>query len=489
MKNNKKTQAILFILSGILLTISMPPFLNAPIIGFVGLSPAILAIRLNENTHKIFIMFFYGLAYTSISYSWYLDIFSMPTALLLIIAVAFWHSSLLLYGIKLEKYTPQHFKIFTLPIIYALLECLQRYLPFVREWWFIPYPKTLWGFPEGLWLLNITGITGVTFFLVLINNTLATLIHTIIENKKRPKIISLNLIACLIYIFIGFSHNHMEQPQNQQRYTISAISDMANELNGQRREGLYVRDAKIRDTLFQRNVRLTQTLKRKSDFVVWSENEFFNLNDKETIHKLENFSQQNNITLVVDGYIHNDHLYDTAVLIDPTKGFQGYTKKTYLFSDEINAGFIPSNEEPQVFHSKGTTIGMGVCYDFHFIDPVKALVKKKARIILMPRDDDMYRNALFPIYHATDAVFRAIEYGVVVASANTNGASIIVNPDGRIMAYSPVNTTSAIQAQVFITTTKTLYSQYGEWFAYTLAFILMLGIVRLIQTRNRVQNG
>ncbi len=455
----------------------MPPFLNIPFLSFVVLVPAILALRLYRNQNNtLLLVVFYGLIYTSVAYIWYVDVFSSIWGYILIVAVAFWHSRLISGGVKLEDKVSSKISIFILPFTYATLEFVQRNIPYVKDWWFIAFPKTAWGFPESLWLLSITGITGVTFIMMLSNSTIAKIIQNKIEGKKNSKIVFINIGLIVLYVAFGFYYINNNNCTDS--YNIAVISDMANDISGQTNEGLYVNDEKIIDVILQKNFKLSKEVVDKSDFIVWSENEFFNFNNKNILDKLKKFANQNDNFLVVDAYIKNNNLlYDSAVLITPNNEVGGFSKKTYLFNDEIKAGFVPNNDEISTYMADTVRVGLGVCYDFHYVDIVKKLSNKDAKLILMTRDDDMYRNKFFPYYHSTDAVFRAIENNVAIASANTNGASIVVNTNGKITAYSPINQVSADIGRICISKHRTIYTKYGDWFAYLLIIILVIIII------------
>ncbi len=273
-----------------------------------------------------------------------------------------------------------------------------------------------------------------------------------------------------------FNVSKIFDTQENNLYKIALVSDMANTLSGETYEGYYVQDRKLTEKILNQNIRLTKKILSNKDmdkndntdsdvdFIVWSENEFFDFDDTETQEKLKAFAQECNSYLIVDSYKkENNKLYDTAVLISPDKDddkkITGFSKKTHLFNGELNAGFSPAHDFPQAIKTAKAKVGLGVCYDFHFLDVVKNLAKDGAKIILMPTDDDINKDCFFPYYHATDAVFRAIEHNVAVASANTNGASILVNPNGKIIAFSTLNKSSSIKGSVFTAKGRTLYTK------------------------------
>ncbi len=268
-KKSNIVKVFLFALSAILIIIGMPPFLNIPFLGFFALVPVILGMRIYSDRKNIFsLTIFYGLIYSSVSYIWYVDIFSSIWGYFLIVAVAFWHSGLIRTSIKLEKKILSEQSVFILPIVYAILEFAQRNIPFIKEWWFIQYPKISWGFPEALWMLSLTGITGVTFMMILSNSTLAKIIQNKIEHKRNSKVLYLNIIIVVLYLSFGFYYVNNDYENS---YNIAVISDMANDISGQVNEGLYVKDKEISNKILNQNLNLSRKIADSSDFIVWSE--------------------------------------------------------------------------------------------------------------------------------------------------------------------------------------------------------------------------
>lgn len=105
-------------------------------------------------------------------------------------------------------------------------------------------------------------------------------------------------------------------------------------------------------------------------------------------------------------------------------------------------------------------------------------MKNGARVLFFPTDDDMHKNSAFPYFHASDAIFRALEYTVPVISANTNGVSIIVSADGRVQKLSLVNEKSAIIADVGLKQKSTFYERFGKWFGYLLVSVLVFTLLK-----------
>ncbi len=466
---------LLSLLSAILLILCQPPFFNLPFVGFVALVPLLVALRFYLHV-KIFVLtLVFGLVFGTVTYSWYVDIFDVLLGSFLIIAVSLWHAKLIGYGIKLERAIGSSWKIFALPLVYASLEFLQRQIPFINEWWFVPYAKSQWGFTEALGLLSVTGISGVTFVMLLSNSAISDIIVNALMKKKQNKVSILALFLVASSLIFGYFQIKSVQGKS---IKVAAISDMANVISGQTVEGYFVKDKHISKKILQKNITLTQQIAtKKPDFVLWSENEFMNADDKESLSGLKAFSKELNSYIIVDTFMkQNGKLFDSALSISPS-GEAKISKKTHLFSGEINAGFSSSDEKIKAIETRFGKIGVGVCFDFHFSDVVRGLVKDGARILFFPTDDDMKQNRFFPYFHQSDAVFRAIEYNIPIVSANTNGASIIVNSNGKIEKMSEINKESAIVGAVNLKAKTTFYERFGEWFGYLI--VLILGVVVL----------
>ncbi len=467
---------LLSFLSAVLLIISQPPFFNLPFVGFIALVPLIVASRLFLQTPLFILTLVFGLSFGVITYSWYVDIFSFVLGLFLILAVSLWHTKLISYGIKLERRMSSIWKIFAIPLVYASFEFLQRQIPFINEWWFVPYAKSQWGFPPALGLLSVTGISGVTFIMILANSAISDILLNFITKQKQKMISVVALFVVVSSLVFGYFQTKIDQIKT---IKVAAISDMANTISSQESEGYFVQDKDISKKILEKNIKLTkQIASQKPDFVLWSENEFVSVDDEEILGQIIAFSKEFSFYIILDTFLkQNGKLYDSALSISPD-GKVDVSKKTHLFSGEIDAGFSPSNEKPKAIETKFGKIGVGVCFDFHFDDVVRALVKQGAKVMFFPTDDDMKQNRFFPYFHQSDAIFRAIEYNIPLISANTNGASIIVNSNGKIEKISDINKESAIIGMVNLKNKITLYEKFGQWFGYLIVFIFGVVIFR-----------
>jgi predicted amidohydrolase len=124
-------------------------------------------------------------------------------------------------------------------------------------------------------------------------------------------------------------------------------------------------------------------------------------------------------------------IYNTALLIDREGRVVGKYRKTHLPETEVLAGLTPGSAYP-VFKTDFGTVGIEICYDNFFPEVARSLALNGAEIILLPIWGDLRGQE-----YAWDVVARAraIDNAVfLVASIYSNKRSLIINPDGRILA-------------------------------------------------------
>jgi predicted amidohydrolase len=156
-------------------------------------------------------------------------------------------------------------------------------------------------------------------------------------------------------------------------------------------------------------------------------------------------------------------VYNTALLIDRQGNVAGKYRKTHLPETEVDGGLTPGSSYP-VFRTDFGTVGIQICYDYFFPEVTRQLALGGAEIVLLPIWGDMRGQG-----YAWDVVARAraIDNAVyLVASIYSNRRSLIVNPDGRILADTGGDE-GLVTAEIDLNT-RTFerwlsVGSYGEW--------------------------
>jgi len=177
-------------------------------------------------------------------------------------------------------------------------------------------------------------------------------------------------------------------------------------------------------------------------------------------------------------------LKDEAVLLDPT----GHVVWTYEKSH-----LVPFGEQSEVVQGDGKVplvdspygrLANVICYDLDFPGTMRQAGQGGADLLLAPSDDF---QAIDPS-HAQKATFRAIENGFSLARESSQGLSMTVDYEGRVLAASDYFTTDqqVMVAYVPMHGVRTIYATIGDLFAW----LCIIGLVALtglaiMQSRKR----
>jgi len=132
-------------------------------------------------------------------------------------------------------------------------------------------------------------------------------------------------------------------------------------------------------------------------------------------------------------------IYDTAVLIDRQGRIAGKYHKVQLTLGEADLGITPGNDYP-VFDTDFGRVGMMICWDNFFPEPARILALKGADIVVLPINGDGVPGHWDVISRA-----RAIDNAVffVASSMYALSPSVIIDPDGRVLASTAEGIASA----------------------------------------------
>ncbi len=113
----------------------------------------------------------------------------------------------------------------------------------------------------------------------------------------------------------------------------------------------------------------------------------------------------------------------------------------HLFGDVDRALFAPNPEPPAAFDFDDARVGVLICYDVEFPEPVRRLAVDGARTVLVPTAN----MAGYEVVQQVLVRARACENGCGLVYANYcgsdalfeyNGRSVICGPDGAVLAQA-----------------------------------------------------
>lgn len=179
-------------------------------------------------------------------------------------------------------------------------------------------------------------------------------------------------------------------------------------------------------------------------------------------------------------YLHNE-----SILIDDTGHVVATYEKSYpVFPGEWLATFPGSGVLPDVTSPYGL-ISTAICNDMGFPGLEHQAGASGIDILFAPT------HSIFAGWSASDtaeATYRTIEDGFSLVRPTGNGPSLILDPEGRVLAnqdYFASDNSHIQMASIPTQGVSTIYGRFGDWFAYLcLLGLAALGAYALVRRRS-----
>ena len=368
---------------------------------------------------------------------------------------------------------------------------------------------TQWNNLPAIQIASFTGVHGVSFIVVLLNATIADIIHAYFISKDQPtapktssrftfhvlRFIPIVLvIACLVY-----GSNVLKPIDTTKGIKIALAPGNVPQIEKW--------DRKYWHQIFERYVNLVKAADAEEpDLIVLPETalrgEIFVLEGNVYLPKLKQLLKQQQIYLLTGlaDYAATPKIYNSVFLLPPTGDKLGSYSKMHLvpFGEYVpitrhlpNFIQLPSGFESgksidlfPIPHTENRQMGVVICFESVFPDLFRKFVKKGASVMGILTNDAWFDGTAAPEQHLAMAPFRAVENRVAVFRCANGGISCIIDALGRI-------TTPPIQAndtQNFLLGRiplsdhgGTLYTRYGDWFP--ILCFLVSGLIILYHHR------
>jgi apolipoprotein N-acyltransferase len=147
--------------------------------------------------------------------------------------------------------------------------------------------------------------------------------------------------------------------------------------------------------------------------------------------------------------------------------FGEYTPYKMVFSFISNftqaiGGLTPG--DTYVLHDyDGVPFASPICYEIIFPGIVRNFVKKGARFLVTITNDAWYGRSWAPYQHFGIAALRAVETRRYLLRSATTGISGLIDPYGRVLSRSRLNTEAFLTGSITPLSGTTLYVRYGDW--------------------------
>lgn len=224
--------------------------------------------------------------------------------------------------------------------------------------------------------------------------------------------------------------------------------------------------------------------------IVWPESTFPGFFNEESTEaaRVRAFAARARVSLLIGSTLSTGGAYTNgAVLVGPDGSVSSYAKRHLVpfgeyvplrtwvpildhLLDRFGVISFSAGKEPVYFDVDGVTVEPLVCYESVF--PDLCLGTKNPDLIAILTDDTWYGVSSGPVWHAAQAVLRAVENGCWVARSASTGISLIAAPDGRIRLSAGLGSVGVL-VQTIGPARPTPWREYGCWFLWLCAGILV----------------
>jgi apolipoprotein N-acyltransferase len=518
--------------SGLLLFLSFPKFNLWPL-AWVALVPLLHALQ-DASSKRAFlygwvtgIVYFLGCLYwvthTMVQYG------NLPVGLsflfmLLLVTYLGAYVGLFayLYSRTMRSLSPLT-QVLTVPALWVTLEWFRAHLLTGFPWALLGYSQY-----QVLGLIQIsdlTGVYGVSFFLVTLNVVLAQILKIGIRSGAKASIAPLiwkPLLAGAALVFlvviygglriaqfsakpitsslrVGLIQGNISQEQKwdpsfqrrtleiYERLTQEAFLSAAPQLS---KQGM-IPSASGQD---QTQTPRTRPDASGLDLVVWPETAapFFYEQDRLYQNELKTFAHQQRVALLFgspalgpppgQSASGKSTLFNSAYLVSS----EGLTVSRYdkihlvpfgeyvpfssllFFVHKLVEGIgdFAAGRDFTVMQIPAGRFGVVICFEVIFPELVRQFVKEGAHFMATLTNDAWFGHSSAPYQHFSMVVFRAIENRVPVIRAANTGITGTIDATGRIGAMTELFTEAYVLEEIILKDIRTFYTEYGDLFAY-----------------------
>ena len=434
--------------------------------------------------------------------------------------VAFFYGIFGLFASYFNKKYPR-WNILTFPAIWVLLEYLRSHIGFLS------WPLGILGYSQysalpAIQISAFTGVYGVSFFIVTVN-TVITEIMCLFLSHSQVKIfhglsspISLKtslsiLVGSLLVISLPFLYGSLSTAKTESIPALKVALIQGNVYWNERYwSDKYKYDSYYREGIFQKYSSLTlKAANSKPELILWPSSSVPGRipYEKMRVKMLSSLARETGSSLLIgssgfDKFITDQkktrRVANSAFLFSPQGEIIGrYDKMRLLPFDEYLPmrnyvkwpSWIVSNitdaqpgEEMTIFSMKGVKFGVLICWEYMFPDQFREMAIKGVDFMVNMTNEGFTRTPVAHYQMLAMSVFRAVENNVSIARTASTGVSAIIEPDGRIRSkvhdqnLRDVDVEGYLVDEIPLSSKRTFYSRYGDWFIYTLSGIFIVFI-------------
>ncbi|MDY0131224.1 MAG: apolipoprotein N-acyltransferase [Desulforegulaceae bacterium] len=378
-----------------------------------------------------------------------------------------------------------------------LIPALWTGLDFISSFLFSGFPWVFAGYSQykNSYLIQISsifGVYGITFYIVFINTGMFILFKSIFRRRNfyTPANITLCVLLAGATSAAGIfgSYNLDKTKAIMDKSLNKKIAIVQPNIPPETKKG---KDIK---TTLEKHIETSNLIKEEFDLGVWPETAlpYPIVLDKKILSSINKFTEKKGNFLVgfLDLKKNNSEylLKNRAALFPYKKELQFYDKihlvpfgeyiplkKHFPFLSKfiVPSGEFKAGEKNLPLVMGEIKAGIKICFEIIFPNLVRKQVKNGANIIINLTNDAWFGKTAGPHQHLAISAIRAVENKRAIARCANTGISAHILPTGEIISRTLLFETKSIVENLPLIEEKTMYTKYGDFFAYTCTFVLL----------------
>jgi apolipoprotein N-acyltransferase len=498
-----------------LLILSFPPF-NLWILAWVALIPLFFALEGQKPLKAFLIAYLTGFIFFLGTIYWLIHV-TLPGSLAVVAYLALYFG---FFGLIFSMVTPARCSytgpvysfLFLIPATWVALEWARSYVFTGFGWALLGYSQS-YNLPV-IQIADVTGTYGVSFLIIMFNAAAYLAIKNF--RNKKEFFIPVVMTTVLITAALGYGSFRLNNAFTGERLKVSVVQ--GNIPQDQKW------DERFTGKIIEKYTTLTESsAAQRPDLIIWPETSVpgFIENQKTLLEWVRSLAKLADAPLLVGApryeEVNGRELYYNSAFLFLKDGSpaQAYDKIhlvpfgeyvplknlfffVHRFAPRPIGDFVGGKEftvlrfpiERSIKETdrnwkllKRVGFGCLICFEDIFPDLARGLVKNNAGFLVNITNDAWFGKSSAAYQHAQASVFRAVENRVNVVRAANTGLSCFIDQKGRIVSkVSKEDKDLFIDGfktqEIVLSRTRTVYTAYGDIFAYLCIFFTALGLLR-----------
>jgi apolipoprotein N-acyltransferase len=449
-------------------------------LGFI-IFPSFIILISNLSNQKSFLTFFFngflfGLGFLIIYLSWVYNPFLVYEATnayaFLALLLPVFLSIFFGLGFVIYKYLVLKLHIILItPFVFILIEFAISNFIYGFPW--ITNSLILSNNITGFYLIKYLG-TITSGYLILLLFLLPLMFKYFISIKKYYKQLSIVYSPLMLILLLPILSYESNQKTLNKEIVIE-INQLVNPINSLNEKKI---EEKIKKLINN----------SKSDYIIFAENNFPYLINKNNLSTLNNFIKKNKKVIIGATTIQDGDYYNSFFLLEKNK-IQTFDKKIlvpfgeflpfrkYLNFMEIISGsvdFQKGNSERIITTTDNIKILPIICYEIVFDKIFKNINKKEIDILVNITNDSWFGTRSGPYQHFYISRIKALVANKSLLRVSNNGISAIIDNNGKIIKSSKLNKITQLKYILIINNNKSFFPMHKIFMFYLFSIFIFL---------------